>query len=806
MLEDSRTRDDVQALFDAVPPPSLGSDTLARADDLLRRLPDGDGAALLGATIDGYTLTGVLGRGGQATVYLAEDRAGQRFAFKVPHQSVLDRLIREAQILFHLDHPSVVRVERANVKGEVPYVVTEYCARGTLADLLRERGRLTVPEVHDLAIAILHALAYAHHKGVVHRDLKPSNVLFAADGKVKVADFGIGRLSLVEGRQIAGTLVSAEQTLFAGTPLYMAPEQIHHAADVDPRADLYAVGKLLYEALTGLAPRTIKPVSRLVPGLRTDWDEFLFTLVDEDPDARFASAKDALTALPWPDEVARPAPEREQTSEALDVEAEADELVQRASRAARARLGLFEAGDRVDGHVVVGGPVADTHVNRYVIATEAAPTELRRLEVFKRPRSELRTTQFLLGAQQAEQLPPTPRLVRILRVGPPDRPYRIVEQPAGLQLEAWRQQRPVDPTAALRVVRQVAEGLQVLHASGLLHLHLTPDVIWVSPSGDAVLDGVGLGRNIDFERSTTGSVEPELSLYMPPVSDRLSPDDRADLYALGLIWYELVSGKPPLHGEPPAEILNGRAHERLTPIEHAAPDLPAAHARVLTRLLASGRDDRYRTQALLTDLAALEQLSDSAPTPKPGFWRRLGQLFRSKPSRPSPAELDRLRPLRADFGPRLRLTETDRAELTTLLSEGQRRARARAALLFEADGSLVCQVGETGLDELMALVILVVAVFNSKREMLQLADGAGPTNVALESSNFVARTTLVDRRVLVLLVFEPESASARGARDATRSLTHQLMDWFQAWRSTRLPPHAEADRVNAVLDELLGDV
>ena len=815
MLEDSRTRDDVQALFDAVPPPSLGSDTLARADDLLRRLPDGDGAALLGATIDGYTLTGVLGRGGQATVYLAEDRAGQRFAFKVPHQSVLDRLIREAQILFHLDHPSVVRVERANVKGEVPYVVTEHCARGTLADLLRERGRLTVPEVHDLAIAILHALAYAHHKGVVHRDLKPSNVLFAADGKVKVADFGIGRLSLVEGRQIAGTLVSAEQTLFAGTPLYMAPEQIHHAADVDPRADLYAVGKLLYEALTGLAPRTIKPVSRLVPGLRPDWDEFLFTLVDEDPDARFASAKDALTALPWPDEVARPAPQRERTSEALDVEAKADELVQRASRAARARLGLFEAGDRVGEFVVLGPLGADGLVDRFSIARPDGP-ELRRLEVCRLQRmvDSHRAELFLEQSRLALALPKHPRLVQVLSVGEQGRPYRIVERPPGHVLQTGGLGAISSPADALRLVWQVTEGLEVLHEAGLRHGHLSPDAIRVTPAGDAVLDGIGLARDLEAETLGDGHASTSFSRYTPPEQMRQPLDARADLYCLGLIWYELLTGFHPLEAFSANEVMTGRAHDRIAPPTDIHPKLPPADCDLLMRLLAKDRDQRPADASDL--LAALRALTPR-PEPEPpqddrGFWRKLADAVfpRRAPTPPVDYRQQLLGELALPRARRLRFDEHELGALNAMLEVFSSRFPARFALLVHAEGHPITSWREPPPQlNLETLAALAAASFAATREVAKLSGNPAFVTLTHEAPGHLVRTELVDREVLLLLLCDAELSPA--AADACRDVAAELAGWFQEARQRRAPPAkgsgTDADaRLDQVLDHLFGDV
>ena len=302
-LDDVPLREDLSRLLAAapVPPrsPGLEADTSRLAGELARAWA---GAPLpAGARVGPYTLERVLGQGGQGTVYLAHDAQGRPVALKVPRSELVSRLIREAQILFHLDHPRVVRIEKAAFKDEpIPYVATEYLAAGSLADLLeREPGGLPPARVAQLADEVLEALAYAHEKGVVHRDLKPSNILFDEQGRVKVADFGIGSLGLLEGRRVEGTLCSLDRTVFAGTPAYMAPEQEHIEEPLDGRADQYGLGKVLYQALTGRSPRTVRSLAQ-VPGLGPAWDAFLFRLLEDRPEDRFpsaAAAREELAAL-----------------------------------------------------------------------------------------------------------------------------------------------------------------------------------------------------------------------------------------------------------------------------------------------------------------------------------------------------------------------------------------------------------------------------------------------------------------------------------------------------------------------------
>jgi len=292
-------RPDVVSFLSEFEPPPMSAELREATAEVARELAGAwsHGALPPGVELGPYTIQGPLGQGGQATVYRAEDAAGQSFAIKVPRQELLARLVREAQILFHLDHPRVVRIVSADVKGTPPYLVTEHLSGGTLADVLEAapEGRLGVERVRELGLAVLEALAYAHEKGVIHRDLKPSNILFDAAGEAKVADFGIGSLTLVH--RLEGTLVSHDRTGVAGTPLYMAPEQEIPSATVDARADLYALGKVFYRALTGRSPRTIRPLRRVLPDLDDAWEDFILRLVEDDPSERFADATKARSAL-----------------------------------------------------------------------------------------------------------------------------------------------------------------------------------------------------------------------------------------------------------------------------------------------------------------------------------------------------------------------------------------------------------------------------------------------------------------------------------------------------------------------------
>ncbi len=207
----------------------------------------------VGDRIDQYQVTEILARGGMASIFRAVDtESGASVVLKVPHlqyESDIvfhDRFRREEEIGLRLDHPGVVRILKPREKSRL-YLVMEHIDGRLLSSVLRSRGRLPADEALGIARQVCDALVHMHDRGVVHRDIKPENILLTADGRVKVIDFGIALLK--SARRLTWHGFSTP----VGTPDYMAPEQAKgHRGDA--RSDVYAVGTLLYELLTGHLP------------------------------------------------------------------------------------------------------------------------------------------------------------------------------------------------------------------------------------------------------------------------------------------------------------------------------------------------------------------------------------------------------------------------------------------------------------------------------------------------------------------------------------------------------------------------
>lgn len=254
-----------------------------------------------GTRLGHYVLGKPLGKGGMGTVHEARDtRSGTVVALKVLDEKwlarpdIVARFRREAEAALALRHPGIVFLLDADLGARPPYLVFELQKGGSLADRLDRENRLPWREVARIGAAIAAGLEAIHERGLVHRDLKPGNVLFDGSGHARIGDFGIGKI-VAEHLQASLTHVSV--TGVAGTPVYMAPEQERAGAKVDGRTDLYALGKLIYQMLTGVVPRTLRPVEQARTGVRAGWSELVFKLTADDPERRFPDARSVLVEL-----------------------------------------------------------------------------------------------------------------------------------------------------------------------------------------------------------------------------------------------------------------------------------------------------------------------------------------------------------------------------------------------------------------------------------------------------------------------------------------------------------------------------
>ena len=268
---------------------------------------------LIGEIIDGrYQLTRVVGSGGMATIYAAIDlRLDRQVAVKIMHshlaqdEQFVSRFIREAKAAASLSHPNIVAVlDQGWNRGGAPcvFIVMELIEGATLRDYIIEQGALSAERALSIITPVASALAAAHKLGIVHRDIKPENILVSKEGRIKIADFGLARGALL------GNTMTAESSVILGSVSYLSPEQVQRGV-ADARSDIYSLGIVLFEILTGQKPYqgedpvqvAIKHVnervpapSTLKPGLSVEIDQLVLSATDIDPDKR---PRDAVVML-----------------------------------------------------------------------------------------------------------------------------------------------------------------------------------------------------------------------------------------------------------------------------------------------------------------------------------------------------------------------------------------------------------------------------------------------------------------------------------------------------------------------------
>jgi serine/threonine protein kinase len=258
----------------------------------------------IGDMLDHYRIDATVARSGMATLYRATDvNSRRRVALKVPHPEMeadpvlVERFKREQEIGQVLDHPGVVKTFNSEQRSRL-YMVIEWVEGRLLRAVLNEDGELPIERAVKITLGICDALDYMHKRGIVHRDLKPENVMVDEQDHIKLIDFGIAM------KEDARRLTFVNMSSMLGTPDYIAPEQVQGKRG-DQRSDMYSLGIMFYEMLTGQVPfsgpnplavmndrlvRDPVPPTALNPDIPPELEEIVFRALERDPRHRYASA------------------------------------------------------------------------------------------------------------------------------------------------------------------------------------------------------------------------------------------------------------------------------------------------------------------------------------------------------------------------------------------------------------------------------------------------------------------------------------------------------------------------------------
>jgi serine/threonine protein kinase/Tol biopolymer transport system component len=550
-----------------------------------------------GERVGAYRVEWLLGSGGSGEVWRAHDeRLGRDVAIKVllPHfASDVDRLRRfqqEARAAGALNHANILVVYDVGEHRGAPFLVSE-CLEGESLRKRLEAGSLSLDDSLGIGIQIARGLEAAHARGIIHRDLKPDNVFVRSDGGVKILDFGLAKLKMPGVEEPAQTITG----VIAGTPGYMCPEQVR-GQDVDTRADIFSLGAMLYEMLSGHRPftgsstiETLHAILTVEPPdlaiVRQDIPIAVSNIVqrclEKAADKRVQSVNELVTAL----EAAAAARRALAAAESFSISGESAVGTRLGTYVIVAHLGRGSIGDVYRAR--------DTRVHRDVVLEILSkldggdPKRLARLQnvgnalaVFNHP--NLAATYGLEDVDGFHVL--------------------VVELVDGDSLSERIARSPLGLDEALSVAKQIAGALEALHERGVVPSDLSPSKVIMQPDGTVKLAMFGVA-------DTSGRSDARV-VYQSPEQARGKPiDRRADLWAFGCVLFEMLTGRAAFRVKGPVDDAAAVAtHE---PDFDALPSDTPFHVRaLLARCLQRDPANRFRDAG--DARLELEQPSDPA--------------------------------------------------------------------------------------------------------------------------------------------------------------------------------------------------
>jgi serine/threonine protein kinase/Tol biopolymer transport system component len=567
---------------------------------------------LIGSTVSHYRILDRLGGGGMGEVYKAVDLkldrpvalkflASQRGASEEARR----RFLREARAASALDHPNICTVHEIDETADgALFIAMALCEGETLRDRIA-RGPLAIPEAIGIAGQIAAGLAAAHERGVVHRDVKPGNVMVAPGGRVKIVDFGLAKLADQSRITRAGTVM--------GTMVYMAPEQLRGEV-TDHRTDVWSLGVVIYEMLTGRPPfggasetevvlailkRPVSSMAALRPDVPPALERVVTRALAKDPEARHARMEGLRVELRSLAATVPPvSPDADETLPEVPISFLPTGPAKAVEQAGR--LDRFEILELLGGGGMgVVYKARDTRLARTVALKLLAP------ELTRDPRARERFEREARAASSLDH----PNLCTILELGdaPDGRLYLAMPFYDGETLRRKIDRGPLSVEEALDVASQIALGLAKAHRNGIVHRDVKPGNLIVTGDGVVKILDFGLAKLAGLAVASGIGSSAGTPAYMSPEQARGDEvDARTDLWSLGVVLYEMLAGRRPFQGEREQAVIYALLHERPRPLRELRPEVPVELARIVERLLAKEPEGRYPSiEEPLTRLRAL---------------------------------------------------------------------------------------------------------------------------------------------------------------------------------------------------------
>lgn len=604
----------------------------------------------IGERLEGCEVLERVGQGAMSVVYRARQDYTERIvAIKMLRAQLctdnnnVKRFQREAKAIARLNHPNLVNVYGVGkTRSGQPYIVMDFVQGKSLGDLIAQEGQIGWQRVGQIFLQVCDAMQHAHANRIIHRDLKPDNIMLVNHPErqdwVKVVDFGIVKLT-DESQALSQRLTQTGEVW--GSPLYMSPEQCM-GNELDARSDVYSLGVVLYESLTGrqvFEGKTItevvmkqlnhppQPFSAVRPDLAIPpWlEQVTMKALAKEPYNRFASMEEMKRTIE------RGLLTDKDTADAV-LKPPKDLIVSAAAAAAAVKTDPY-IGELIGGKFLVESLIGDGGMS---VVYRAVQQGINRPVAIKILRDELcddeaNCKRFQREAKSVSRLT-HPNLVAIHDVGTLEtgQPYMVMEFLAGKSLaETLAQEGPLSVQRALPIFMQICEVMHYAHSQGFVHRDLKPHNIMLTKVADrpdfvklvdfgiVKLDGI---KQAISQRLTAAGEICGSPIYMSPEQVLDEPvDARSDIYSFGIVMYECLAGRPVFGGKKITDVLHKHVNVLPEPFSESAPkiNVPPVLEGIIFKTLEKNPTNRFQSMDSLKE--ALDSVSRRMLADPDGF-------------------------------------------------------------------------------------------------------------------------------------------------------------------------------------------
>jgi serine/threonine protein kinase len=553
---------------------------------------------------DTYRIVDAIGQSSTSTVYLAKElERNHVVALKVIRPELAGegqfarRFRREAELLSRLDSSHAVKVLDYGSDEGVDFIVLEYVEGRTLSEILDEDGTLEVERALSLARQVAQGLAHADEVGIIHRDIRPANIMVEPDGLVKIMDFGIAMGTDLSRLTVTGVL---------GSPHYLSPEQAE-GREVDIRSDIYSLGATLFEMLTGQRPYEadhavdiiLKHLQEPVPSLRefeeeipVEVEELVKRCLAKDPEERFQTPAELIEAI---DRTLGG------TSPGIDVT-----LVGQT-------LGQYRMIERIGrGGMATVYKAYQLPLDRYV-AIKVLPAGLAHDSDF--------ATRFRREARAIAKLD-HPHILPVHDFSQEgELNYIVMRYVEGGTLKEMLGQL-LALNQVVDIIAQIGDALDYAHQQGIIHRDVKPTNVLMDRGRWALLSDFGLAKmTADSAQITRTGMGMGTPAYMSPEQAQGEEvDERSDIYSLGIMLFEMLTGQVPFEADTPLAVLIKQLNTPLPLPRKVNPNIPEPVEQVVLKATAKAPEDRYQRVSEMVDALRWAAAEKGPPTKEEVIW------------------------------------------------------------------------------------------------------------------------------------------------------------------------------------------